>query len=542
MLDSLNRLDRKLRQLEKWLPPKKQEPQARPEFPDFFRGAWEILEPHRTLIWNWHLELLCDCLTAVSQRQIRWLLINIGPRHLKSRIATMAWPCWDWLEFPWYRWLFLSYISSLANDHSQDRRKIIQSDYYQTLSGGMTLSSSKNRISEFENDSNGVMLARGLDSGVTGSGGDRIVVDDPNDPEKMESPEICDRTLRRFKDYTTTRQDDPQNTSVVVIQQRTGDGDVSGYVLKELADDYYHLCLPTVAEKEQTIYFPFSDRMVTRKPGELLHPERFGQEEADRSLRVLGSRVFAARHQQDPAPSAGGLFEIRWFGFYCYLPPDSHRQLISVDASFRDSPTSDRVAISAIAENRKENENDYYLFDETCEQLSFTRTIEALQVMVERYPWAYTKLVETKANGDAICDTLEDNVPGIERCDPGRDSKQSRAAAIAPIIERVGLLLPLAQWAIPLLPPGQLTISAGEWWILNPPPEQTVEHLPCDRKWQQHIKEWISFPNGQYDDRIDSVGQAIRWCESKRKEEEGQHEEEDYSSIESFVARRRSYR
>jgi len=69
----------------------------------------------------------------------------------------------------------MSYAQSLASDHNDDRRKIIQSEWYQKLSGGMKLSSSKNRITEFQNQAQGQMVGRGLDANITGGGGYRII-------------------------------------------------------------------------------------------------------------------------------------------------------------------------------------------------------------------------------------------------------------------------------------------------------------------------------------------------------------------------------
>lgn len=305
---------------------KTKSPPPIPDLLTFFKQAWDVLEPGRELSLNWHQELICEYLELVASGEIRRLLINVAPRSLKSRLVTVAFPCWLWLQHKSDRYMFLSYASSLANDHSDDRRKIIQSDWYQNLSGGLLLSSSKNRISEFENGSSGLMVARGLDGSVTGGGGDGIIFDDPNNPEKVESTNIREGTLRKFKDYSVTRRDNPAGTFVVVVQQRTHDQDVSGYILKELPD-YVHLCLPTEAEDDITITFPKSGKQIIRRKGDLLHPERFGREEVEEAQLTLGNLTYAGRHQQRPVPLEGGIIQHSWFRRYS-TPPVNFEQIV----------------------------------------------------------------------------------------------------------------------------------------------------------------------------------------------------------------------
>ncbi|WP_414589883.1 hypothetical protein, partial [Scytonema sp. PCC 10023] len=56
--------------------------------------------------------------------------------------------------------------------------------------------------------------------------------------------QVRTETLRKFKDYSVGRRNDPKNTPIIVVQQRTNVEDVSGYILRELAEDYTYLKLP----------------------------------------------------------------------------------------------------------------------------------------------------------------------------------------------------------------------------------------------------------------------------------------------------------
>jgi predicted phage terminase large subunit-like protein len=298
----------------------------------FFLQAWEELEPGNDLHTNWIQELICEYLMAVFYGQINKLLINIAPRHLKSRLASVCLPDWAWLKKPQTRFLCLSFASSLAIDHNYDRRRLIQSDWYQQLSGGLDLSFAKNRLSEFGNSQQGAMIARGFDGAVTGVGGDFLIVDDPNDPENVESETVRASTLKKFKGYSSTRKNDP-NAPIVVIQQRTHTDDVSAYIMKELG--YETLILPTEAEEHQVLYFPLSPERspIIREVGDLLDPDRFGVEANAEAKTTLGSYMYAARHQQRPVPIEGGMVKLDWFQRYTVAPFKPEKLIASADTA-----------------------------------------------------------------------------------------------------------------------------------------------------------------------------------------------------------------
>ena len=49
----------------------------------FIRKAWHILEPTTVFQSGWHLEAICEHLEAATKREIRNLIVNMPPRHMK---------------------------------------------------------------------------------------------------------------------------------------------------------------------------------------------------------------------------------------------------------------------------------------------------------------------------------------------------------------------------------------------------------------------------------------------------------------------------
>ena len=297
---------------------------AERSFPAFVRQAWPILEPTTAFLPNWHIDLVCEYLEAVTAGEIRRLVINLPPRYGKSLLVSVLWPVWEWIRHPATRWVFTSYAESLAGQHSQDRRTLLQSPWYCRHWGPRVSLTHPTEASEYWNAQRGRMLATSVGAAVTGKGGNRIVVDDPHTPLGAESAAQRHRVIEYFRRSVATRLDDKQRGAIVVVMQRLHAQDLTATCLDL---DYTPLCLPAEATSRTTITFPRSGRVVTRAPGDLLWPAREGPEEMAQRRVELGAYGFAGQYQQSPSPRTGGLFERGWWAFYDDLPWCTTRDL-----------------------------------------------------------------------------------------------------------------------------------------------------------------------------------------------------------------------
>ena len=322
---------------------------AERSFPAFVRQAWPILEPTTAFLQNWHIDLVCEYLEAVTAGEIRRLVINLPPRYGKSLLVTILWPVWEWIRHPATRWVFTSYAESLAGQHSQDRRTLLQSPWYCRHWGPRVSLTHPTEASEYWNAQRGRMLATSVGAAVTGKGGNRIVVDDPHTPLGAESAAQRHRVIEYFRRSVATRLDDKQRGAIVVVMQRLHAQDLTATCL-DLG--YTPLCLPAEATSRTTITFPRSGRVVTRAPGDLLWPAREGPEEMAQRTVELGAYGFAGQYQQSPSPRTGGLFERRWWAFYDDLPTGVDAGIQSWDLSVKGGPGHDFV-VGLVAAGRK---------------------------------------------------------------------------------------------------------------------------------------------------------------------------------------------
>src|SRR2546430_1051447 len=99
----------------------------------FAARCFHDLNPQTELAMNWHLEVIAAKLTAVRAGKIRRLIINLPPRHLKSLMASVAFPAWCLGHDPSAQILCVSYAQDLADKLARDCRGIMMSQWYRRI-------------------------------------------------------------------------------------------------------------------------------------------------------------------------------------------------------------------------------------------------------------------------------------------------------------------------------------------------------------------------------------------------------------------------
>jgi hypothetical protein len=95
----------------------------RNDFATFAGRCFQELNPQTELAVNWHLEVIAAKLTAVREGKIRRLIINLLPRHLKSLMASIAFPAWCLGLDPSAQILCVSYAQDLADKLARQSRQ-----------------------------------------------------------------------------------------------------------------------------------------------------------------------------------------------------------------------------------------------------------------------------------------------------------------------------------------------------------------------------------------------------------------------------------
>ncbi len=275
---------------------------------DFVRLAWRQLEPENPYVHGWHIDVVCEHLEAVTDGDIKRLLINVPPGTMKSLLVNVFWPAWEWgpCELPAMRYMAASHTQELSIRDNVKMRRLVESTWYQQRWPTM-LAIDQNAKIKFENQKTGFRQACAIAS-MTGNRGDRVILDDPHSVEAAISDSLRETALRVFTETVPTRLNSPEHSAIIVVMQRLHEEDISGYILSNDLG-YEHVMLPMEYEPDRCCVTSLGRIDRRTGEGELLFPERFPRAVVDRDKTALGSLATAGQLQQRPAPRSGGFFE-----------------------------------------------------------------------------------------------------------------------------------------------------------------------------------------------------------------------------------------
>lgn len=297
---------------------------ARLSLAQFIRKGWNSVftGPFRG---GWHIDAIAEHLQAVSMGQIRRLLLIVPPQCSKSVIAGTFWPAWEWTTKPQIRWLFASNSEELALQESMRCRRLVTSEWYRNEFGiPWTMRPDQDTKSHFANTFEGERIAMGFSANVTGQKGNRLVIDDANDAQKVHSEAERKRVNRKFDNGFSDRHIDLNNDPTVVVGQRTHFNDLLGHLLAIGGWDVFHLREEFLPEKRTRwpvmvpLFDPKKGRVEFHRTdprqfkGELLRPDDFGPSVV-RERRRTNLMAYQAKHQGDPRTADGMRFKREWF-------------------------------------------------------------------------------------------------------------------------------------------------------------------------------------------------------------------------------------
>src|SRR5436309_12979766 len=170
----------------------------------FAERCFYDLNPQAVFLTNWHIEIIAAKLAAVREGKIRRLIINLPPRHLKSLLASVAFPAWYLGHDPSAQLLCVSYAQDLADKLARDCRGIMMSQWYRRIFA-TRLAPHRQAVQEFITTRQGYRIACSNGGALTGRGADIIIIDDPLEPEEALSDAQRTATSAWY-DHTLHRQ------------------------------------------------------------------------------------------------------------------------------------------------------------------------------------------------------------------------------------------------------------------------------------------------------------------------------------------------
>lgn len=319
----------------------------------FIRKAWHVVEPENEYVEGWHTKLIAMHLEAITNEEeidgelYNRLLINQPPRTMKTLLAEVFWPAWEWgpKNKQGLRYLLISHKVELPIRWAGKLRRLIMSNWYQKR-WPIEFRGDQNAKTMFENSRGGYVIAVAAGA-VTGQGGDRVVLDDAMSWEDAQSEQVRPAVIEWFGGALQTRLNNPDRSAIVVIEQRLHEDDVSGHILDNNLG-YDHIRLPMLFDAS----FPMDPTKLgvcdpRTKEGELLFPERFPQRVVDGYRKTMSPYEFAGQMQQVPVPKGGGIIQRDWWqGWEAKNWPELDYILASLDTAYGEKQENDFSALT----------------------------------------------------------------------------------------------------------------------------------------------------------------------------------------------------
>lgn len=299
----------------------------------FIREAWHILEPSTPLVWNWHLDVICAHLEAISRGTFlkmglpNRIVFNVPPGSMKSLAISVMWQAWEWgpLRRPGLRYLSTAYADTWVIRDVVKTRDLVASDWYQTLWGDVV--GPLRYASEHRFDNLHTGERRGMPFGsLTAGRGHRLLIDDPHSVDQSESEAERARAIGRFRDSATSRLNDPKRDAIVIVMQRLHMNDLSG-VIQSLDLPYIMVVLPMHFDPARAFRSPLGKRWSDprTRAGELFFPARWDADVIARDGKAMTAYAKAGQWEQTPNAKGGARFQRSWFEFVRASPVKAKR-------------------------------------------------------------------------------------------------------------------------------------------------------------------------------------------------------------------------
>lgn len=508
---------------------------------DFCEYVWPVVEPAIPFVKGYVLQSIADHLQAVTDGYIRRLLINVPPGFTKSLMTDVFWPAWEWgpKNKPWLRYMCAAYSNHLTERDNMRCRNVVISDRYKKLWGErFRISNEQFTKIKFANSETGWKLATSVSGIGTGERADRVIIDDPNNPQTMESEVIRDSINMWFTEIIPDRLNNQSESAIVVIQQRTHEDDVSGTAIsREMG--YTHLCVPmyyvpshhvngyTIEDGKAVIKSFYGEEADTieendvfwqdnrSEDGDLAWPERFPKKVCEELRRDKGPYAWSGQYQQDPEPRGGSIIKRDFWQLWREdkFPPLEFI-LASLDTAYTAKEENDASALTVwgvFREDPTEFLNDSSVLWMPRDTPQIAKVIQGNPKLVLMHAW--TERLEFNELFQRVLDTCTMT---------GKPTGRPRFAVDKLLIEAKASGHSIGQELHRLLRgSGQLSIE-----LINPTVygdkiarAHAVQHLFADGMVYAPDKSWADavinqcaiFPKGSHDDLVDSTTQAIRY-------------------------------
>ena len=408
-----------------------------------------------------HHRIIAEKLERIADGELRRLIINMPPRHTKSEFASFLFPAWMIGKNPNMKIIQATHTTELAVNFGRKTKNLIEREDYQEIFNTRLAADSK-ASGRWDTDRGGMYYAVGVGSNLAGRGGDLIIIDDPHSEQTAMSNNGFDDAW----DWYTggPRQRLQPGGAIILVMTRWSEKDMTGQLIRAQAKD-------ATADQWEIVELP-----AIMESGKACWPEYWPLEDLETVKASIPPSKWNAQYQQHPTGEESSILKREWWKRWEKTSIPSLEYVIqSYDTAFSKRETADYSAITTwgVFRPNEAGQAGLILLDSKKGRWDFP---ELKQIALDSYKFwePETVIIEAKASGMPLTHELRNMGIPVVNFTPSRGTdKLSRVHSVSPLFE------------------------SGMIWA-------------PDKKWADElIEECAAFPNGEYDDLVDSTTQAL---------------------------------
>ena len=430
---------------------------CRENFLDFVSAMWPDFISGR------HHRIIAEKLERVASGELKRLIINMAPRHTKSEFASFLFPAWMMGKNPNMKIIQATHTTELAVNFGRKTKNLIDSDEFKDVFPDVKLAADSKASGRWDTSRGGMYYAVGVGSNLAGRGGDLVIIDDPHSEQTAMSNRGFDDAWDWYPGGP--RQRLQPGGSIVLVQTRWSEKDMTGQLLRAMAKD-------PLADQWEVVELPaiFDD-------GTPCWPEFWSLEDLTAVRASIPPGKWNAQYQQQPTGEENAIIKREWWRVWEKgTVPQLEYVIQSYDTAFSKRESADYSAITTwgvFYPNEGGSGPNLILLDSKKGRWEFP---ELKAKALEEYQFwdPDTVIIEAKASGMPLTHELRNMGIPVVNFTPSRgNDKVTRVHSVSPLFE------------------------AGMVWA---PDEVFADEL---------IEEVAAFPNGEHDDLVDSMTQAL---------------------------------
>lgn len=462
-----------------------------------------------------HFEELAKVFHRIDEGEPVRMIICLPPRFGKSERLSYLFPAWYIGKHPEHQIIQASNVKSLAETFGGKIRNLMNSELYKKIFPGVTLAADSAAKGHWNTNKGGRYFSVGAGGTVVGRGANLLIIDDPHSEQSIVGHGAASRmpTKQDFEKvynwFTSIRGRLEPGASVLLVMQRWAMYDLVGRLMDDMkmhtgGDRWEIVELPALLEKTDDNDMPTFDG--NGQPEYIsLWPQRWPVAELLKLKESLPSWKWNAQYMQNPKSDEAAIIKREFWRYWgqefdkegkeidgkidtTLKPPRCDYVIQSWDTAITANNRSNYSACVTIGIFKirnsigreidpKEKERDIYNVIVLNAKRGRYEFQDLKKHALEQYKAMApdTVLVEAKASGPQLVSELRRmGIPAVDYTPTNRSGdKVARVTVIADIFASRYVWIPAKDWAEPL------------------------------------IEEYAMFPNGEFDDLVDAMTQAL---------------------------------